>query len=177
MQGGGESDDPFVVGEGSQITFTVEEELSFAPVRFDAVISSDQLGGYANLDGSPSEFNLDLHSLESDQRNRDRYIRQRMFPDSPVATIVFENIPDLPQGFLDGDESSGTLEGLLKIGDRETPLVFDVVARLDNGNVLNVLGSTTFTWGQLGLATPIAGPVVYLAEEVRVQVLIVAHAP
>ena len=166
----------FVVGEGSQITFTVEEELGRSPVRFDAVISSTGLSGVANLDGSPSEITLDLHSLTSDQDFRDRYIQSRMFPNTPTATVTVENLPDLPQSFLDGEETSGTLEGSLQIGETVAPLTFDVEARHD-GAVINVLGRTTFTWDQLGLPKPTARSVVYLADEVRVQVLIIAYAP
>ena len=166
--------DSFIVGEGSQITFTVDEETNYAPVRFEAVISGTGLTGFANLDGSPSVILLDLHSLESDQSFRDRYIRQRMFPDTPTATVTFEQLPDLPQSFLDGEQTEGTLDGSLQIGDTVTPLTFDVVARHD-GSVINVLGKTTFTWEDLGLAKPIFGPVTYLGEEVRVQVLVVAH--
>ena len=164
----------FLIGKGSEITFTVEEELGRAPVRFDAVISSTSLSGVANLDGSPSVIVLDLHSLESDQSLRDRYIRDRMFPSTQTATVTVDRLPDLPQSFFDGEETTGTLEGALQIGENVTPLNFDVVARHD-GDVINVLGRTSFTWEQLGLDTPVAGPVVYLAEEVRVQVLIVAY--
>ena len=164
----------FVVGEGSRLTFTVEEETSFAPVRFDAVISGTGLTGFANVDGSPSVITLDLHSLESDQSFRDRYIRQRMFPNTPKATVTIESLPDLPQSFFDGEETSGTLDGSLQIGETATTLTFDVVARHD-GTVINVLGNTTFTWDQLGLTKPVFGPVTYLGDEVRVQVLIVAH--
>ena len=171
---GGPAPDSFIVGEGSQITFTVEEELNRAPVRFDAVISGSGLTGFANLDGSPSVITLDLHSLESDQSFRDRYIRDRMFPNTPVATVTLDSLPDLPQSFFDGEETEGTLDGSLQVGDTVTPLTFDVVARHD-GSVINVLGKTTFTWEQLGLAKPVFGPVAYLAEEVRVQVLIVAR--
>ena len=49
-----EASGSFLVGEGSEITFTVEEELKQTPIRFDAVISGTGLTGYANLDGSPS---------------------------------------------------------------------------------------------------------------------------
>ena len=139
----------YTVGEGSEITFTVEEELNRTPVRFDAVISGTGLTGFANLDGSPSVITLDLHSLESDQSFRDRFIRDRMFPNTPVATVTFGQLPDLPQSFLDGEETEGTLEGSLQIGDTVTPLTFDVVARLDPG-VINVLGSSTFTWEAAG---------------------------
>ena len=164
----------FVIGEGSEITFTVEEELGRAPVRFDAVISGTGLTGTANLDGGPSVVTLDLHSLSSDQQWRDQYIQSRMFPDTPEAVVTVEQLPELPQGFLDGEETTGQLDGSLQIGDTVTPLVFDVTARKD-GDVINILGKTSFTWEQLGLAKPTARSVVYLADEVRVQVLLVAR--
>lgn len=164
----------YVIGEGSEITFTVEEELGRAPVRFDAVISSRGLSGVADLDGEPSVVTLDLHSLSSDQQFRDRYIQTRLFPDTPEAVVTVDQLPDLPQSFLDGEETVGQLEGSLQIGETVTPLVFDVTARKDE-DVINVLGTTTFTWEQLGLTKPTARSVVYLADEVRVQVLLVAR--
>ena len=167
----------FTIGEGSEITFTVEEELGRnIGVRFDAVISGTGLTGTANLDGTPSVVTLDLHSLSSDQQFRDRYIRDRMFPDTPEALVTVNALPDLPQSFFDGEETTGQLEGSLQIGETVTPLVFDVTARKDE-NTINILGTTTFTWDQLGLRKPTARSVVYLADEVRVQVLLVAAAP
>ena len=170
----GDAGQSFIIGEGSEITFTVEEELGRAPIRFDAVISSTGLSGAANLDGQPSVVTLDLHSLSSDQQYRDRYIQSRMFPDTPEAIVTVDQLPDLPRSFFDGQETTGQLDGSLQIGDTVTPLVFDVEARHD-GDVINVLGRTTFTWEQLGLAKPTARSVVYLADEVRVQVLLVAR--
>ena len=165
----------FIVGDGSKATFTVEEELGRSPVRFDAVIESVGLSGTANLDGRPSVVTLDLHSLSSDQEYRDRYIQSRMFPDTPEAVVTVDRLPDLPQSFFDGEETSGTLSGSLQIGDTVTPLEFEVTARHD-GSSINVLGKTTFTWEQLGLAKPAARSVVYLADEVRVQVLLIGRA-
>lgn len=172
----GESANTFTIGDGSKVTFTVEEELGRAPVRFDAVISSTGLSGTARLDGQPSVVTLDLHSLESDQEFRDRYIQTRLFPDTPEAVVTVDQIPDLPQSFFDGEETTGTLSGSLQIGDTVTPLEFDVTARHD-GSAINILGLTTFTWEQVGLPKPTARSVVYLADEVKVQVLLIATAP
>lgn len=166
----------FIIGEGSKVTFTVEEELGRSPVRFDAVIAGAGLSGTARLDGQPSVVTLDLHSLSSDQQYRDRYIQSRMFPDTPEAIVTVDELPGLPQSFFDGEEATGQLNGSLQIGETVTPLVFDVTARKD-GDIINILGLTTFTWEQLGLAKPTARSVVYLADEVRVQVLLIAAAP
>ena len=165
--------DAYVVGEGSEITFTVQEELRGSSLRFDAVITSTGLSGVANLSGEPSVIKLDLHSLESDQEFRDRYIRDTLFVGNPEAVVTVEKLPDLPRSFPDGEETAGQLNGSLRIGETVTPLLFEVTARLD-GSSINVLGKTTFTWDQLGLAKPSARSVVYLADEVRVEVLLVA---
>ena len=164
----------FEIGEGSEISFTVEEELGRAPVRFDAVISSTGLTGTADLEGGPSVVTLDLHSLQSDQQFRDGYIRNTMFPDNREAVVTVEELPSLPSSFFDGEEITGQLDGSLQIGETTTPLVFDVTARHD-GEAVSVLGKTTFTWEQLGLSKPSARSVVYLADEVRVEVLLVAQ--
>ena len=88
--------------------------------------------------------------------------------------VTFDpNCRNFPQGFLDGEETTGPLNGSLQIGETVTPLVFDVTARKDGGTI-NVLGKTTFTWDQLGLLKPTARSVVYLADEVKVEVLLVA---
>ena len=165
----------YAIVEGSEITFKVEEELGRAPIRFDAVISSTGLTGVANLGDEPSVVALDLHSLASDQQYRDRYIRDTLFADTPEAVVTVDQLPDLPQGFLDGEETTGQLNGSLQIGESTTPLVFEVTARKD-GETINILGKTQFTWDGLGLTKPTAKAVVYLADEVSVEVLLVARA-
>lgn len=167
----------FLIGDGSVVTFTVEEALRSAPsVRFDAVITGAGLSGAAHLDGQPSIVNLDLHSLTSDQSNRDRYIRNRMFPDTPEAVFTVDQLPQLPPAFFNGEETAGELNGSLQIGETATPLHFQVTARHD-GDVINILAQTTFRWDDLGLDKPSARSVVYLADEVEVQALLIARAP
>ena len=166
----------FIIGEGSTVTFTVEEELNPSPIRFDAVISGAQLSGEAHLDGQPSIVNLNLHSLTSNQTYRDRYIRDRMFRNTPEAIFTVDRLPDLPQTFFDGQETNGELTGSLQIGEAITPMIFQITARHD-GDTINILGRAEFTWQQLGLEKPTARSVVYLADEVEVQVLLIARAP
>ena len=51
------------------------------------------------------------------------------------------------------------------------PLTFEVEAR-DDGNVVFILGRTTFTWDELQIPKPTARSVVSLDDEVRVEVLL-----
>ena len=164
----------FQVGDGSEATFTVTEQLQSLSLPNDAVIRTTTLSGYVSLDGGPSAIDIDLHQLSSDSSYRDRYIRQRMFPDTPTGTFTVEGLNQLPAGFTDGDTVVTDVEGQLTIGSVTTSLTFEVEAR-DDGEVVYIHGQTVFTWDQLQLGKPIAGPVVSLEDEVRVEILLAAH--
>ncbi len=161
----------FVVAEGSEVTFTVEEQLTRLPLPIEAVMRTTAVSGEFQVDGSPVTITVDLHSLRSDQDRRDQYVRQRMFPDHPTATFTVDGDRAFPEGFTNGEEVMTQVEGTLSIRGMEFPLIFDITAR-DDGDVVHLLGETTFTWADLGMDEPRAGIVVWVAEEVRVNVLL-----
>ena len=169
----GTSASSYVVGEGSEITFTVGEKLTRLPLPIEAVIRTDELSGQINLDGQPSAIQVNLHSLASDQNFRDQYIRSRMFPEHPVATFTVGSITELPEEFLAGDPFEYQVDGTLSINGIDVPITFDLEARKDE-DVLNVVGRTVFTWEQLQIPVPTARSVVYVEDEVRVEVLLIA---
>ena len=169
----GTSAPSYVVGEGSEITFTVGEKLTRLPLPIEAVIRTDELSGQINLDGQPSAIQVNLHSLASDQNFRDQYIRSRMFPEHPVATFTVGSITELPEEFLAGDPFEYQVDGTLSINGIDVPITFDLEARKDE-DVLNVVGRTVFTWEQLQIPVPTARSVVYVEDEVRVEVLLIA---
>ena len=169
-----ESGARYVVREGSEITFTVEEELRNVPLPFDVVIRTTELSGEINVDGQPSSISVDLHTLVSDQQFRDSYIRSRMFPDHPVATFTVESAGELPPEFSEGEQFERQAAGTLNVNGRDVPMTFELKVRND-GNVLNILGRTSFTWEQLDIPVPTARSVVRVAEEVFVQVLVIAE--
>ena len=163
----------FVVGEGSEVTFTVKEQLSRLPLPNDAVVRTDALSGSIHLDGRPSVVEIDLRQLESDQSRRDQYIRNRMFRSDPIATLTFDELPALPQSYTPGELFEGEIIGRLLILGAEHPLTFTVEARIDPDALL-VLGRTTFTWDQIKVPRP-SVRTVEVQDEVRVEVLIVAR--
>ena len=163
-----------MVGEGSEITFTVEEELRNVPLPFDVVIRTTELSGEINVDGQPSSITVDLHTLVSDQQFRDSYIRSRMFPDHPVATFTVESVGELPPEFSEGEQFERQAAGALNLNGRDVPMAFELEVRKD-GSVLNILGRTSFTWEQLDIPVPTARSVVRVADEVFVQVLVIAE--
>ena len=165
----------YVVSEGSEATFTVEEQLVRLPLPNDAVMRTAQLSGEVHLDGRASVVSIDLQALESDQPFRDTYVRSRMFGEHPTATFTVPDIGDVPEGLAAGEEIMTEVSGSLEVRGGAFPLEFEIEAR-DDAEVLYVLGRTTFTWDQLNIPRPTARSVASVEDEVRVEILL-ALAP
>ena len=161
----------FVVGEGSEATFTVTEQLASLPLPNDAVMRTTALSGEVHLDGRDSVVEIDLQQLSSDNSFRDRYTQSRMFGEHPTGVFTVEGLDDLPGGFTDGETVTGQIEGELLIRGITVPLTFDVEAR-DDGDAIHVLGRTAFTWDEMQIPKPTARSVVSIEDEVRVEVLL-----
>ena len=111
----------YVVTEGSEITFTVGEVLSRFPTPIEAVLRTSKLSGQINLDGQPSTVEVDLHSLNSDQQYRDRYVKLQMFPQHPVATFTVDSVTELPGEFDSGDTFQHSVSGTPQRERRRIP--------------------------------------------------------
>lgn len=164
----------FLIGEGSEATFTVEEQLSRLPLPNDAVVRTSAISGELHLDGRPSVIQIDLHQLSSDQSLRDRYVRNRMFPDDPIASFAVTELGPLPDGFTDGETVTGPITGLLTLRGITVPLSFELEAR-DDGDVLFVLGRTSFTWSDFEIRPPNIAGRIQVTDEVSVEILLAAR--
>lgn len=164
----------YVVGEGSKATFTVEEKLASLPLPNDAVVHTTALSGDVNLDGRRSLIKIDLHKLESDQSRRDRYIRERMFPNDPIAVFTLPTTLPLPEGFAEGEEVVTEITGELEIKGVTAPVTFQVEAR-DDGDVIYIIGRTSFVWEDFGMTAPRVGSFVQVTDQVAVEILIAAR--
>lgn len=162
----------FVVGTGSEATFSVDEELARVTVpNYEAVMRTDELSGEVRLDGGDSLITVGLQGMTSDEPFRDRYVRSRMFPNQPTAEVAFGDLTPLPDGFADGDETTSEVQGTLRINGMEVPLTFAVTAR-DDGDRVHAVGRSSFTWDDIGEPVPTARSVVSVGDEVRVEVLL-----
>lgn len=164
----------FIVGEGSEATFTVREELTSVPLPFDAVMRTEALSGEVHLDGRESRVTIDLQTLSSDQEFRDRWTRSRLFGEHPTGTFILPDATPLPDGFTDGETATTEASGTLELLGQTFPVTFEIQAR-DDGDVVVILGKTTFTWADFNIEKPTARSVVSLDDEVRVNVLISAR--
>ena len=161
----------FTVADGSEATFTVNEKLAWLDLPNDAVMRTQSLSGSVYLDGRPSVIDLDLHSLTSDADRRDRYVRQRMFPDNPTATFTVTDLGDLPHPLPPGEVITRQVAGELAINGVVKPLTFAVEARRDPENLF-ILGRTTFTWDELEIPPPNIPGRIQVKDEVSVEVLL-----
>ncbi len=161
----------FIVGEESEATFTVEEQLARLAVPNDAVMRTSALSGEVRLDGGAFTVEIDLSTLSSDQGFRDRYVRTRMFGSDPKAVFAVPDAGALPAGFSDGETVTTSVMGTLTLLGKEFPLSFEIEAR-DDGHSVFVLGRTQFTWVELEVPVPQVQSVVWIADEVRVEVLL-----
>ena len=163
----------YVIGEGSEATFTVNEKLAWLDLPNDAVMRTTGLTGNIYLDGQASVIDLDLHSMTSDSDRRDGYVQRRMFPDHRVATFTVADLGDLPDPLPEGEVISREVQGELSIRGVTKPIVFEIEARLDPGKLF-VLGRTTFTWDELEIPPPNIPGRIQVKDEVRVEVLLSA---
>ena len=161
----------FVVSDGSEATFTVEEQLVRLPLPNDAVLRTTALSGEVHLDGRESVIQIDLHTMSSDQEFRDRYVRTRMFGGHQFATFTVPDVGPLPEGLDSGGQVTTQVSGSLDIRGITVPMEFDIEAR-DDGSELFILGRATFTWQQLDIPPPTAPTVASVEDEVRVEVLL-----
>jgi len=99
----------YLVTDGSEITFTVGEQLSRLPLPNDAVMRTDALSSQLNLDVQPSEISVNLVTLTSDQSFRDRYTQRTMFRDHLTAAFTVPALAGLPPEFLSVETPSRRL--------------------------------------------------------------------
>jgi hypothetical protein len=166
-------DGGFIIGEGSEATFTVNEKLAWLDLPNDAVMRTEGISGTIYLDGSATVIELDMHSMTSDSDRRDGYVRNRMFPNDRTATFTVSDLGDLPDPLPEGEEIMRQVRGELSIKGVTKPIIFDVVARKDPDKLF-VLGRTTFIWDDLELPPPNIPGRIQVKDEVQVEVLLSA---
>ncbi len=167
-----ESAGTFVIGEGSRGLFKVDETLRGA----DVVVSmeTEVLNGIVDLSGNRAEIEIDLHTLQSDQSRRDRYVREQMFPGQQAAYVNFVDLGNIPDEFFNGGyEHQTQLTATVNVNGADAELVFDITARLDNDTNLVILGTSNFVWADFGMTAPTSG-FFTVEDEVTVEILLQA---
>ena len=166
------NDGVFSVGSGSEATFTVNEKLSRLPLPNDAVLRTDDISGFIDPANGSASLVINLHALKSDQSRRDDYVRNRMFPNQPEATISITDFPEIPESFHTGESFSSTVVATVNINGTDADIEFAIEVRLDPDRLL-VLVKGDFVWADFGMTAPNSRSFV-VTDDVHVEVLISA---
>lgn len=162
----------FSIGDGSRGLFKVDETLRGVDVV--VAMESSNISGSIDLDAGTANIDLNLHSLESNQERRDEYVRERLFPAQPVATVHFHALGQIPPSFYtSGEELKMTLPATVNINGVDANLDFDITARLDNSTDLVVLGTADFVWADFGMTAPVSS-FFTVEDDVRAEILLIA---
>ena len=164
----------FEIVEGSQGLFKVDETLRGVDVV--VALETEEIAGNIDLEAGTAVVEIDLHSLVSDQPRRDRYVRERLFPSQPIATVEFGGLGDIPDSFFEtGEELAVTLPATVNVNGVDAELDFEITARLDSDEDLVVLGITEFVWADFGMTAPVSS-IFAVEDEVRAELLLYAKA-
>ena len=159
----------YSVGEGSEATFTVNEKLSRLPLANDAVLRTGEISGEIDLSKGSASLVINLHALKSDQSRRDGYVRDRMFPRQPDATISITEFPEIPASFADGETFTSSVTGNVNVNGSDAEIEFSIEAWLDPDRLL-VLVEDDFVWADFGMTAPVSRLFV-VTDDVHVEVL------
>ncbi len=163
-----------VVPGDSTVQYTVTEKLASLPAESEAQGTTSTVSGEVHLDGQQSTFTFDASTFTSDQDRRDNYIRDTIFTPDPMVTFVVDDLTGLPESYTTGETVPVTVTGTATIRGVSQPLTFEVQGKFD-GDELQLLGNTSFTWADFNIEPPNT-PLVTVTDEVRIEVLIIARS-
>lgn len=162
-----------VVPDESTVQYTVREKLASFATESDAQGATSNVTGEVHLDGQQSTFTFDASTFTSDQDRRDNYIRDRIFNTDPTVTFVVDDLSGLPESYPSGETVTLDVTGTATIRGVSQPLTFSVEGRFD-GDELQLLGNTSFTWADFNIEPPNT-PLVTVTDTVNIEVLIIAR--
>lgn len=145
-------------GEDVFVGYRVSEVLASGLVEQDAVGRTSAVTGTVTItDGTVTEVEIvaDVSQLESDQGNRDNYIRGNSLETNtfPEARFVLTEPIDLDGVPEPGEAITVTATGDLTLRDVTQEVQIEIEARW-NGSVIDITGSVPVTFADYGISTP-----------------------
>jgi polyisoprenoid-binding protein YceI len=151
----------FVVAQGSEVSYTVREQLARLPGPSDAIGKTQTISGDiwltpTGLDPAHvSTITVDLRTLTSDAPQRDRYLLNNSLQSNayPYATYTITNIDGFPTNYKPGTPVQVTLHGNFTVHGQTKPLDWTGMATYD-GKQIEVVMSTQFDMNDFGITPP-----------------------
>jgi len=172
----------FTVASGSKAIVRVNEQLADRTLPSDAVLTTEKVSGQFTLqpDGTfaaSSKIVADLTALASDNRTRDRFIKDNTLETGrfPDATFFPKSVQGLTLPLPASGEFTFKLVGQMTLHGVTKGLTFDVVAVRDStGLKATAIVIPTLTFGAFGMEQPSVFSVLSIKDEIRLEVQLVA---
>jgi len=162
------------VAQGSEARYRAREQLAGVSLPNDAVGTTSAVTGTLVLgpDGQivrdESKFVIDLRSLQSDDRLRDRFIQM-----ATLQTARFPNAEFVPEAattpFWSGGQASFQLPGELTVHGVQKAVTLDVSATITKEEVTGT-ATTEVTLADFGMQTPRVPLVLSIEETIQLEV-------
>ena len=166
----------FKVVSGSKLIYSIREKLLRIPAPFDAELVSQSVSGEIRLDGNSFQIDVDLHKLVSDEPKRDKYVRERLFPDQPISTAKFSGLDEISEEFFLGNELERVVTGIVNVNGVDSNIDFDLLAVFDSDSeTLKITGQASFKWSDFGMKTPTSN-FFTLSDEINLEIFIISEA-
>ncbi len=162
--------------EGNEARYMVREQLARLSFPSDAVGMTKDLTGALVIDEhgkvvpSESRFTVDVTTLKSDRERRDRYLQRRTLHTSefPTVELNLTELPGLPVPLPASGAFDFELVGDLTVHGVTRSTRWKVVAEAE-GAGFSGTASTSFTFGDFGLAKPRIAMLLSVADTIRLE--------
>ncbi len=168
-----------ITSEESAARYTVTEELASVGAN-EVVGETTAILGHILFDanGAPlpcSRFDVDLRTLQTDEARRDNYLRGNTLETDtyPLATFVLRQVEGVDGPLPEGEDVTITLVGDLTFHGVTQLAAWEATVTKE-GDALTGTATTSFTFPDFNMEKPIVGPVVGIADEVTLEVDLVA---
>lgn len=182
--GNGDSVAFTVVSESSEAAYFADEELASIGVPSTAKGSTNAVTGtfYLASDGleldtsQPSTFTVDLTTLRSNEQRRDNRVQEALETGTfPTATFTVTEVSGVDTSLDPSAEQAFQMTGVLELHGVEREVTWEVQARRE-GDVITALATTTFLYADFGVTAPNIAGFVSVADDVTLQMQIIAQA-
>jgi len=171
-----------VIPEESEAAYFADEELASLPLPSTAKGATQDIEGefHINAEGGlatelESSFTVDLTGLTSDEQRRDNRVQNALnTAQYPTATFTFTEVTGFDPSIAEGEEQNLQLTGVLDLHGVQNEVTWDVQA-VREANVISALATVNFLYADFGITPPNIAGFVSVADNVRLQMQIIAE--
>ena len=168
------------IGDGTLARYVIGEQLANRDLPNDAIGETSNVSGSIVFDANGSvvpelsSLVVDVSTLESDSGRRDNYLRGNSLQTGayPEATLVVNEVVDLPWPLPDSGEKTFMLIGDFTVRDVTKVVKWDVTAQF--GPQITGRASTVFTFDYFEMSKPRLAFILSLDDEIRLEIDFVA---